>query len=182
MLTDLEWVWRVECSAKELSVVFSADRQLITIRMPAGRLETDGQFAAFARRLLAQRDLRVAELPEDSRQRFGQDNGPQVRIRPVLADIVLNDLDVRIPLGIDRVIPEDHLAVTFHHLASVPSPGFAVGGRLSELRFEAVDTGWTSGHGAPVRGDAEAVVLAMAGRTIALPRLDGTAWPYSANG
>jgi hypothetical protein len=73
----------------------------------------------------------------------------------------------------DEAIPADRLAVTFHHLASVPSPGFAVGGRLSELRFEAGDTGWTSGHGAPVCGDAEAIVLAMAGSTAALPRLDG---------
>jgi hypothetical protein len=93
--------------------------------------------------------------------------------RQSLCDAWTVHLDVRIPLGIDRAIPEDRLAVTFHHLASAPSPGFAVGGRLSGLRFEAVDTGWTSGRGAPVRGDAEAIVLAMAGRTIAWPRLDG---------
>jgi len=98
---------------------------------------------------------------------------PRSGYDPVLADLVLHDLDVRIPLAIDRAIPEDRLAVAFHHLATVPSPGFAVGGRLSELRFEATDTGWTSGHGAPVRGDAEAIVLAMAGRAIAFPRLDG---------
>lgn len=98
---------------------------------------------------------------------------PRSGYDPVLTDLVLHDLDIRIPLAIDRVIPEDRLAVAFHHLASVPSPGFDVGGRLRELRFEAVDTGWTYGHGAPVRGDAEAIVLAMAGRTVALPRLDG---------
>ncbi len=98
---------------------------------------------------------------------------PRSGYDPVLADLVLHDLDVRIPLAIDRVIPEDRLAVAFHHLTTGPSPGFAVGGRLSGLRFEAVDTGWTSGHGAPVRGDAEAIVLAMAGRAAALPRLDG---------
>lgn len=105
---------------------------------------------------------------------------PRSGYDPVLADVVLHDLDVRIPLGIDRVIPEDHLAVTFHHLASVPSPGFAVGGRLRELRFEAVDTGWTSGYGAPVRGDAETIVLAMAGRAVALPRLEGDGVPVLA--
>ncbi len=98
---------------------------------------------------------------------------PRSGYDPVLADLVLHDLDVRIPLAIDRVIPEDRLAVAFHHLATVPSPGFAVGERLSDLRFEAADTGWTAGHGAPVRGDAEAVVLAMAGRTVALPQLEG---------
>ena len=45
--------------------------------------------------------------------------------------------------------------------------------KLPAEAIEAVDTGWTSGRGAPVRGHAEAIVLAMAGRTIALPRLDG---------
>src|SRR3984957_20826800 len=65
---------------------------------------------------------------------------------PVLADVVLHDLDVRIPLGIDRGIPEDHLAVTFHHLASVPSPGFAVGGRLRGPRLEGGDTRLTAGR------------------------------------
>jgi uncharacterized protein (TIGR03083 family) len=98
---------------------------------------------------------------------------PRSGYDPVLADLVLHDLDVRIPLAIGRVIPEDRLAVVFNHLATVPSPGFAVGDRLSELRFEAVDTGWTSGHGAPVRGDAEAVVMAMAGRRAAFAQLDG---------
>jgi uncharacterized protein (TIGR03083 family) len=98
---------------------------------------------------------------------------PRSGYDPVLADLVLHDLDVRIPLAIDRVIPEDRLAVVFNHLATVPSPGFAVGDRLRELRFEAVDTGWTSGHGAAVRGSAEAVVMAMAGRPAAFAQLDG---------
>jgi uncharacterized protein (TIGR03083 family) len=98
---------------------------------------------------------------------------PRSGYDPVLADLVLHDLDVRIPLAIGRVIPEDRLAVVFNHLATVPSPGFAVGERLSELRFEAVDTGWSSGRGAPVRGSAEAVVMAMAGRSAAFRQLHG---------
>jgi hypothetical protein len=41
------------------------------------------------------------------------------------------------------------------------------------LRFEATDTGWTSGHGAPVRGPAQSVVMAMSGRTRGFADLDG---------
>jgi hypothetical protein len=80
---------------------------------------------------------------------------------------------VRLPLGIARTFPEDRLAVVFHHLTTVPAAGYAVGDRLAALRFEATDTGWSSGYGAPVRGPAEAVVTAMSGRPAALDRLEG---------
>jgi uncharacterized protein (TIGR03083 family) len=98
---------------------------------------------------------------------------PRSGYDPVLADLILHDLDVRIPLGIPRQIPQDRLAVTFNLLGTVPSPGFAVGTRLRGLRFETTDTGWTTGAGAVVRGPAEAVVLAMSGRTAGWAGLTG---------
>lgn len=102
---------------------------------------------------------------------------PRSGYDPMLADLILHDLDVRIPLGIPRQIPEDRLAVTFNLLGTVLSPGFAIGTRLRGLRFEATDTGWTAGAGPAVRGPAEAVILAMSGRTAAWAGLtgDGTA-------
>jgi uncharacterized protein (TIGR03083 family) len=98
---------------------------------------------------------------------------PRSGYDPMLADLILHDLDVRIPLGIPRQIPEDRLAVTFHLLGTVPSPGFAVGTRLRDLRFETTDTRWTTGAGAVVRGPAEAVVMAMSGRTATWADLTG---------
>jgi uncharacterized protein (TIGR03083 family) len=98
---------------------------------------------------------------------------PRSGYDPVLTDLVLHDLDVRVPLGITRDISEDRLAVAFYHLATVPSPGYAVGARLRDLRFETTDTGWATGAGAVVRGPAEAVVMAMSGRTAAWDGLDG---------
>jgi uncharacterized protein (TIGR03083 family) len=98
---------------------------------------------------------------------------PRSGYDPILADLVLHDLDVRIPLGITRDIHQDRLAVTFHHLATAPSPGYALGTRLRDLRFETTDTGWTTGAGPVVRGPAEAVVMAMSGRTAAWAGLAG---------
>jgi uncharacterized protein (TIGR03083 family) len=98
---------------------------------------------------------------------------PRSGYDPILADLVLHDLDVRIPLGIARDIPEDRLAVTFHLLATVPSPGFAIGARLRGLRFETTDTGWAAGAGPVVRGSAEAVIMAMSGRTTGWAGLTG---------
>lgn len=115
-----------------------------------------------------------AELVAMLRRRAGAKTTiPRSGYDPVLTDFVLHDLDIRLPLGIGREVAEDRLAVVFHHLATVPAAGFAVGERLVQLRFEAEDTGWAAGTGAPVRGPAEAVVLAMSGRPAALERLTG---------
>jgi uncharacterized protein (TIGR03083 family) len=116
----------------------------------------------------------TADLVELLRRNAGsRTTPPRSGYDPILADLVLHDLDVRIPLGIARDIPADRLAVTFHQLASAPSPGYPFGTRLRELRFETTDTGWTAGAGAVVRGPAEAVIMAMSGRTAAWADLSG---------
>lgn len=102
---------------------------------------------------------------------------PRSGYDPVLADILLHDYDIRVPLGIGRDMPEDRLWVAFQHLAAKPSPGYAVGSRLAGLRLEAEDTGWVSGSGAVVRGDAESLVLAMSGRAVGLDALEGEGLP-----
>ncbi|MEU4744402.1 maleylpyruvate isomerase family mycothiol-dependent enzyme [Actinosynnema sp. NPDC023658] len=102
---------------------------------------------------------------------------PRSGYDPVLTDILLHDYDVRVPLGIARDVPEDRLWVAFQHLAAKPSPGYSMGSRLAGLRLEAVDTGWTSGSGAVVRGNAESLVLAMSGRAVGLDALEGDGLP-----
>lgn len=98
---------------------------------------------------------------------------PRSGYDPVLADLVLHDLDVRRPLGIARSGNEERLWVAFHHLTVKPTPGFAMGHRLHGLRVEATDTGWAAGQGRAVRGPAEDLLLAVAGRTAALDALTG---------
>ncbi|NUT50450.1 MAG: maleylpyruvate isomerase family mycothiol-dependent enzyme [Saccharothrix sp.] len=102
---------------------------------------------------------------------------PRSGYDPVLTDIILHDYDVRVPLGIERDMPEDRLWVAFQHLAAKPSPGYAMGSRLAGLRLEATDTGWRSGSGAVVRGEAESLVLAMSGRAVGLDVLTGDGVP-----
>jgi hypothetical protein len=74
VLADLEWVWRVDGTGKELTVVFSALQKLITIRMvPDGMAAS--RLADFVRSLLAQREQRVAELPQDEARRHADFSG-----------------------------------------------------------------------------------------------------------
>jgi hypothetical protein len=53
------------------------------------------------------------------------------------------------------------------------SRGVVPKGTLEALRFEADDIDWTHGSGPVVRGPAEALLLALTGRTTALDRLKG---------
>jgi uncharacterized protein (TIGR03083 family) len=98
---------------------------------------------------------------------------PRSGYDPMLTDIVLHDLDIRLPLGISRAIPEERLWVGFHHLAAKPSLGFKVGSRLQNLRLVATDTGWIHGDGPVVRGGVESLLLAMTGRMVAFDQLGG---------
>ncbi len=102
---------------------------------------------------------------------------PRSGYDPILTDLVLHDLDIRVPQGIPRAIPEDRLLVAFHHLTAKPSPGFTMGARLDGLRVVATDTGWSAGSGALVAGPAESLVLGISGRAAALDALSGDGVP-----
>jgi uncharacterized protein (TIGR03083 family) len=102
---------------------------------------------------------------------------PRSGYDPVLADILLHDLDIRLPLGIPRTIPEDRLWVAFNHLTAKPALGFTMGSRLYDLRLHATDTGWTHGAGALVQGPAESLLLAISGRALAFDDLAGDGVP-----
>ncbi|HEX8079108.1 MAG TPA: maleylpyruvate isomerase family mycothiol-dependent enzyme [Jatrophihabitans sp.] len=102
---------------------------------------------------------------------------PRSGYDPVLTDLVLHDLDIRVPLGISRDLSEQRLSVAFHHLTTRASPGFTMGSRLDGLRFTATDTGWDHGAGAAVRGPAEALLLAIGGRAALIDDLSGDGVP-----
>jgi uncharacterized protein (TIGR03083 family) len=98
---------------------------------------------------------------------------PRSGFDPVLTDLVLHELDVRVPLGLPgRLVPERAI-VALDHLAKRPVPGFTVGDRLADLRLVATDLGWTHGDGQTVRGDSEALLLAMGGRGAGMKVLEG---------
>ncbi|HEX7746762.1 MAG TPA: maleylpyruvate isomerase family mycothiol-dependent enzyme [Micromonosporaceae bacterium] len=91
-----------------------------------------------------------------------------------LTDLQIHAQDIRRPLGLPHDLRPDRLRVTLDFLAGRRAVGFFVPKGLTPgLRFEATDLGWTSGEGAVVRGTAEAVMLALTGRSIVLAELAG---------
>ncbi|WP_433040731.1 maleylpyruvate isomerase family mycothiol-dependent enzyme [Dactylosporangium sp. CS-033363] len=99
---------------------------------------------------------------------------PIVGFAGQLTDLQVHGQDMRRPLGLPHALEPSRLLVSLRFLVSGRAPGFVPKrGRIEGLRFETTDLDWTSGDGPPVRGPAEAVLLAICGRPAALQDLTG---------
>jgi uncharacterized protein (TIGR03083 family) len=94
-----------------------------------------------------------------------------------LTDLLVHGLDIRRPLGLPRDIPGERLHKSLTFVTAAPGGAVVAKGTLDGLRFEAKDIDWAHGGGPTVRGDAEALLLAITGRTIALDHLSGDGVP-----
>jgi uncharacterized protein (TIGR03083 family) len=90
-----------------------------------------------------------------------------------LTDLLVHGLDIRWPLGLQREIPEERLRKSLTFLTAAAAGPVVAKGTLDGLRFEAEDIVWAHGSGPTVSGDAEAILLAISGRTTALGHLGG---------
>jgi uncharacterized protein (TIGR03083 family) len=116
----------------------------------------------------------VAELAGSLRR------GAQHRFRPPgmgpeapLTDLLVHGQDIRRPLGLGREFGAERITLALRFLTERKARGFVPAGRLDGRRFEATDLDWSYGRGPAVRGPAEALLLAVTGRPVALDDLDG---------
>lgn len=88
-----------------------------------------------------------------------------------LTDGMIHQQDIRRPLGIPRSIPTESLRTALDFTTWAPRLRGAL--RTRGVRLVATDLDWAYGKGPQVRGSGEAVLMAMAGRRVALDDLDG---------
>lgn len=115
---------------------------------------------------------KAGALPtDDLLRRFETQTNTMSRFVPwlVLADTLVHHQDVRRPLGRPRTIPEERLVSALNR----PDPLSFPGRRTQGLRFVATDLDWAKGEGPEVRGTGEALALAIGGRPVVLPELEG---------
>jgi uncharacterized protein (TIGR03083 family) len=88
-----------------------------------------------------------------------------------LAHILIHGQDVCRPLGIKRGFSDAHLL----RVADFTATSFVLGTkrRIKGLQLRAADVDWTHGSGAEVSGPIEALIMAMAGRSVAFADLSG---------
>lgn len=90
--------------------------------------------------------------------------GPTARFdgRVGLVDAVIHHQDMRRPLGMSRQIPAERLLCALPFAVTAPPlRGFW---KARGVRLLATDVDWSRGKGPEARGDAEAVLMVLAGR------------------
>ncbi|MGZ6950581.1 MAG: maleylpyruvate isomerase family mycothiol-dependent enzyme [Acidimicrobiia bacterium] len=116
------------------------------------------------------------ELRRDLRATVGvRRTPPGVKPAGVLADEVIHQQDVRRVLGSPRRVDEDRLRTALDETKDTRLGLLPGKKRVAGLHLQATDIDWATGEpGRPeVRGPGEALLLAIAGRTVALADLTG---------
>lgn len=98
-----------------------------------------------------------------------------------LRSVVVHHADMRIPLGRSSIIDPERVRLLLDVLPT-PAGSVNVGSaeRAAGLRLVATDLDWARGEGPDVRGPGMSLVLALAGRPVALPDLEGAGVPVLA--
>jgi uncharacterized protein (TIGR03083 family) len=164
--------WTVKQVAGHLLAAVAAPRGqvLATVVRSGFRLHTANARLAV---LTARRP--AAELADDLRRNATNPfRAPVVGYPGQLTDLQVHGQDMRRPLGLPHGLHLDRLRVSLDFLTGGRAIGFTTRKRLAGLRFEATDLDWSSGSGQPVAGPAEALMMAMTGRRVALTELDGS--------
>ena len=114
-------------------------------------------------------------MVEQLRERAGVRLDPPVVGPPgPMTDTAVHLRDAARPLGLDVCPPPEDWRPVLDFLVSRPATrGFMPRGRLAGLRLSTTDLDWSHGTGQDLRGPAEALAMAMAGRAVALAEVEG---------
>lgn len=91
--------------------------------------------------------------------------------RIALVDTTIHHQDIRRPLGRPRTIPPERLRVVLDFARGAPP--LQARPRIRGLTLQATDLDWRTGNGPLVEGPAEALLMALAGRTGITAELTG---------
>ncbi|WP_198588111.1 maleylpyruvate isomerase family mycothiol-dependent enzyme [Geodermatophilus chilensis] len=88
-----------------------------------------------------------------------------------LTDGLVHHQDIRRPLGLPREVPADRVVPALRTALFAPTLRGVV--RVRDVRLVATDVDWSFGRGPEVRGTAEALLMAVAGRRTVTDELTG---------
>ena len=143
----LRYKGNIATASFEMSKVWAADRSLAEIRS------------------FWQRELVAGRARRGIATTIRWDDG--------LIDHLVHEQDVRRAVGRTRALPERRLRLALDRAPHVHSPLFSIRRTVKGLRLEATDLDWSWGDGQLVSGPAEALLMAISGRTVALRELEG---------
>lgn len=88
-----------------------------------------------------------------------------------LTDGLIHHQDIRRPLGLPRAVPAERVRPALR--TALFAPTLLGVGRVRDVRLVATDLDWAFGRGPEVRGTAEALLMAVAGRRGIAAELSG---------
>lgn len=105
------------------------------------------------------------------------------RVGPIgpFAETLIHQRDIARPLGISADAPRaDWLDLLDYLTSDSVVPALVPAGRIDGVSLRATDATWRRGEGPEVRGDVEAIGMAVTGRRVALADLAGPGTPILA--
>ena len=163
--------WRVREVVAHITMPFRFSGRRFALELAKSR----GRFNDMADRV-ARRDA-AAMSPEDLTGAVRSNTGhpwkpPGGGYTGALAHDLIHGLDLTVPLGLDRPVPEERLRLVLPASLSDRSVKF-FGVDLDGIELRAQDMDWTLGAGVPLTGTAADLLLVMCGRTLPAGRLAG---------
>ncbi|MGX6601483.1 maleylpyruvate isomerase family mycothiol-dependent enzyme [Micromonosporaceae bacterium Da 78-11] len=140
------------------------------------RGDTDKTVDHFTRRLARTPPAQLVALLRD----HAADEVSPMRVGPMgpFAETCIHLRDMARPLGRTADVPVEHWRTLLAYLVSpAAAPGLTPAGRLRGFTLTATDTDWAGGYGPEIRGPAEALAMAAAGRPAAVADLQGPGVP-----
>jgi uncharacterized protein (TIGR03083 family) len=162
--------WRVREVVAHITMPFRYGRGRFALELAKSR----GRFNEMADRL-ARRDAGVmspADLAAAVRSNAGHPWKPPGGYTGALAHDLIHGLDITVPLGLDRPVPEERLRLVLPSSLDDRSVRF-FGADLDGIELRASDMDWALGSGVPLTGAAADLLLVMCGRTLPSGRLAG---------
>ena len=163
--------WQVGEVVAHITMPFRFSGRRFALELAKSR----GRFNEMADRL-ARQDAAVlssAELAEAVRSNTGHPwKPPGGGYAGALAHDLIHGLDLTVPLGLDRPVPEERLRLVLPASLSDRSVKF-FGVDLDGIELRAQDMDWTLGSGVPLTGTAADLLLVLCGRTLPAGRLAG---------
>lgn len=163
--------WRVREVVAHITMPFRFSGRRFALELAKSR----GRFNEMADRL-ARRDAAVlssAELAEAVRSNTGHPwKPPGGGYAGALAHDLIHGLDITVPLGLARLVPEERLRPVLPASPDDRSVKF-FGTDLDGIELRATDMDWGLGSGVPLTGAGADLLLVLCGRTLPPGRLSG---------
>jgi uncharacterized protein (TIGR03083 family) len=163
--------WRVREVVAHITMPFRYGGPRFMLELARSR----GRFNAMSDRV-ARRDaarMSPAELAEAVRSNVGHPwKPPGGGYAGALAHDLIHGLDITVPLGLVRPVPEERLRLVLPGSPADRSVTF-FGVDLDGIELRAEDMDWTLGSGTPLTGAAADLLLVLSGRTLPPRRLAG---------